>query len=49
MPGSILDWYVSIPYDPGTNTYRYAKLQIIAEPSMLLELFFFFFPLDIKQ
>jgi hypothetical protein len=32
MPRSILDRYVSIPYDPGTNTYRYAKLWIIAEP-----------------
>jgi hypothetical protein len=32
MPGLILDRYVSIPYDPGTNMYRYAKLWIIAEP-----------------
>ena len=26
------DRYVSIPFDPGTNTYRYAKSWIIAEP-----------------
>ncbi len=32
MSGSILDRSVSIPYDPGTNTYRYAKSWIIAEP-----------------
>jgi hypothetical protein len=32
MPGSILDRYVSISYDPGINTYQYAKSWIIAEP-----------------
>jgi hypothetical protein len=33
MPESILDRYVSISYDPGTNTYRYAKSWVIAEPA----------------
>src|SRR6266487_3667769 len=37
MPGSILDRYVSIPYNPGTNPYRYAKSWIIAEPAPDLE------------
>ncbi len=38
MPGSILDRYVSIPYDLGTNPYRYAKSWIIAEPAQGLSI-----------